>query len=91
MMSVCVRPLAVVLLPRSTPRCTAHGSGNVVFVACGDATQCATVEQALIWAEKPPYNKQGKIIPLSDLDAATLVHDGDVPVFAHVAKVAATA
>jgi hypothetical protein len=60
-----------------------HGSGNIIFVAESTVGDCEQVEKALIWAEKPPYNRQGKIIPLSDLNAGTFIHDGEVPVFDH--------
>lgn len=60
-----------------------HGSGNLIFVAEVAGEHRETVEKALIWAEKPSYNRQGKIIPLSDLKAETLAHEGDVPMFGH--------
>lgn len=40
-----------------------HSSGNMIFVAEILVAQCVGIEKALIWAEKPQYNRQGKIIP----------------------------
>src|SRR5262245_10811530 len=37
-----------------------HGSGNIVFVAESSVEECEQVEKALIWAQKPRYNRQGK-------------------------------
>ncbi len=58
-----------------------HGSGNLIFVAEVASDHREPVEKALIWAEKPPYNRQGKIISLSRLKAEVFVHEGDVPAF----------
>jgi len=58
-----------------------HGSGNLILVAEITPEHREAVEKALIWAEKPPYNRQGKIIPLSDFKAGTFTHEGDVPAF----------
>jgi len=62
-----------------------HGSGNLIFVTKVPSGRCVVIEKALIWAERPEYNKQGKIIPLSSLAAATFIHQGDVPAFSHTA------
>ncbi len=47
-----------------------HGSGNLIFVSAVLAERREAVEKALIWAEKPLYNRQGKIISLIPSDAA---------------------
>lgn len=46
-----------------------HGSGNQIFVAEAPVNECEAIEKALIWAERPRYNRQGKIIQLSSLRA----------------------
>src|SRR5882724_1906274 len=62
-----------------------HGSGNLIFVSKVPSGRCAVIEKALIWAERPEYNKQGKIIPLSSLETATFIHQRDVPAFSRAA------
>ena len=58
-----------------------HGSGNLIFVAAIADEFRRMVENALIYAEQPPYNKQGKIIPLSPLPVESILHAGHSPTF----------
>ncbi len=59
------------------------GSGNTISVAPVAADHRTPVQNALIYAEQPPHNRQGKIIPLSDLGMDSVEHQGDVPAFQH--------
>ncbi len=60
-----------------------HESGNLIFVTPVPNKECRTIEQALIYAEQPLYNRQGKIVPLSSVSADSILHRGDVPRFTH--------
>jgi len=60
-----------------------HGSGNLIFVAAIAGEVLESVENALIYAEQPPYNNRGKIIPLSSLPVESILHAGHSPTFTH--------
>ena len=60
-----------------------HGSANIIFVAPIPDDKVKAAEKALIFAEKPMYNRQGKIVPLTAMPVESLVHAGDPPQFTY--------
>lgn len=75
----------------STVDAALDGSGNQIFVAGGPRGRCEEIEKALIYAEQPRYNRQGRTVSLSSLSPASLTHSGDAPRFASERRVTDTA